>query len=502
MSAPPDFMQRLMAGLQAGISNPLLQTGIGIMGAAGPSRMPVSLGDALSGGLQQGQQLQAGQLQNAMQQLMLGQNMYGLQALKDANSNQGNAPIPPAFQQYAPPSTQAPPDQSQTPQPSPQSAQPSGPVTAPTSVPMPPNPLMPRPTGTTAQTPTQKIPQAPAWMQQVAQDTQRLNALSASPMWAKQAEDLRTRMQNSWFDLPDSLVPGGVVPGQHWQVNELGEKKPLGEGAIKTVQIMGPAGTMVTVPYDTRTGQVKDIGGTLTPKDYTKPLASPSLEQQAEAVAQYRQMPPNVSSRDPGAADIRGRANYLLQDFGGLDDTTFAAKKKAMDSLAAGKDYQQNSAYSTIQTHMQTLQQAMQAVNNGDVQSANKLTQWAGKQFGKSAPQNAKVVNDIVVGELAKVLAQGGQVTDSVRNEAAGDLEPYLSKGQFQGAIQYIQQLIAGKMSTSHLNAQANHIPDDVFMAHLSPEARQQLQMFEATHQGQTSSTAAGGNGWSIVKVP
>lgn len=286
------------------------------------------------------------------------------------------------------------------------------------------------------------------------------------------------------------LVPGGAVPGQTYEQNQYThELRTVGDPAIKTIQTMSPAGTMVTVPYDTRSGKVIDVGGTLAPKDYSKPLSSPSLEQQAVAVSQYRQMPPNVSSRDPGAADIRGRANYLLQDFGGLDDTTFPAKMASMKSLASGKDYQQNSAYSTIQTHIQTLQQAINALNNGDIQNANKLTQWAGKQFGKAAPQNAKVVNDIVVGELAKVLAQGGQVTDSVRNEAAGDLEPYLSKGQVSGAVQYIQQLIAGKMATSHLNAQANHIPDDVFMAHLSPEARQQLQMFEATHQGQGTST-------------
>lgn len=79
MSAPPDFMARLMAGLQAGMNNPLLTTGIGMMGASGPSKMPVSLGEALSGGLQQGQQLQAGNLQNQMQQLLMGQNIAKMQ---------------------------------------------------------------------------------------------------------------------------------------------------------------------------------------------------------------------------------------------------------------------------------------------------------------------------------------------------------------------------------------------------------------------------------------
>lgn len=88
MSVPPSFMQQLMAGLQNGMQNPLLTNGLGIMSAAGPSRMPVSLGGALAGGMQQGQQLQQGQLANAMQQLMMGQTLAKMNYMMNPPSQQ------------------------------------------------------------------------------------------------------------------------------------------------------------------------------------------------------------------------------------------------------------------------------------------------------------------------------------------------------------------------------------------------------------------------------
>lgn len=431
MSISPDdqdFMTRLQQSLGQGINSPLMGLAAGLLQAGGPSRMPTSLGQALGAGLQTGQQFQQTGLQNAMQNIELQKAKTQLGFLNGMN------------------------------QPIQGTSNPNDPTNDPTY------------------------------------QMYLKGAMAGIPGMGEAANNqltaLRSRERPATPDEMKRFFPGGVLPGQSVVVDGYGNPKVIGESAIKTVQLPGPNGTMVTVPYDARTGRVNDIGGSLTPKDYSKPLNG-SMEQYAEDVASYKRPPPTVSSRFPGAADILARADYLNKDIGGYDATSYAGKQGAVKSLMSGKDYQQNSAYSTIQTHLDTAQQAFDALNNGDVQSANKLTQWAGRQFGKSAPQNAKVVNDIVVGELAKVLAQGGQVTDSVRNEAAGDLEPYLSKGQYKDAVGYIQQLIAGKMNTSYINARANKIPDDVFLSHLSPEARDQLQQFRMTHPDQFSGANA-----------
>lgn len=490
MSMPPDMMNALLSG-QNGLYSPTMGLAAGLLQAGGPSRFPVSLGQALGQGLQTGQQFQQAGLQNAMQQLMLGQNIQGLQALQQAG--QGNAPIPPAFAQYTPSQpTALPPQQTSAPSQAPSPATTNalgGALTA------------SQPISGQAPNASNQQPSSPAlpWLQQVSSDNQALTALSRSPMWKDQANLLREKMGSTWFPMTPDMVQKytGAAPekGFGYQINELGEVKPSGESIYMPISGQGPSGAYQQGYLDKTTGKVTWPANNASQRTPGTPLA-PSDESYAQGLAEYKYKPPSVGQRNSGQAlNWLARAQEINPAF---DENAYDAKHAAYLSLAAGKDYNTNSAYSTIQTHMDTLKQAFAANQNGDVQTANKLLNWSGKQLGKSAPQNLQVVNDIVVGELAKVLAQGGQVTDSVRNEAKGDLEPYLSKGQFAGAAQYIQQLIAGKMATSHLNAQANHIPDDVFMAHLSPEARQQLQMFEATHQGQPQTNNGLPQGWSV----
>lgn len=84
MSMSPDdpFLQSLLGpngSLTNGINSPLLGIAAGLLQAGGPSRMPTSLGQALGAGLQTGQQFQQAGLQNAMQRLMLGQNIAKMQ---------------------------------------------------------------------------------------------------------------------------------------------------------------------------------------------------------------------------------------------------------------------------------------------------------------------------------------------------------------------------------------------------------------------------------------
>ena len=71
----PDFLTRLTQSLGQGPNSPLMGIAMGLLQAGGPSRMPVSFGQALGQGLQTGQQFQQQGLQNAMQRLMMGQNI-------------------------------------------------------------------------------------------------------------------------------------------------------------------------------------------------------------------------------------------------------------------------------------------------------------------------------------------------------------------------------------------------------------------------------------------
>lgn len=494
MSASPDDKDWLSKILYS----PEMGMALGMINGAAASRMPVGLAQDISQGIQGAQQFQQSGIEAQQQRLALHNALQGQQYF---DSFMGQPSMATDLQPPKPQGLAA--DLAGAPSTAPISSNPqdmASPVanTAP-QVPVSAPPLKPKPALPQLMDPTQD-PQYLDLMRQ-AQVAAHFK-MDATPLMSRANARLDMLKNQEVTLTPDQsalLVPGGVAPGTAIKYKPYtGDWSPAGESAIKTVQVMTPGGTMATVPYDMRTSKVNDVGGVLSQKDYSKPLPA-AQEDLAQRVAHFQANPPATNSRYPGAADISARADFLMRDYGGLDATTFPSKMAAMKSLTSGKDYQQNSAYSTIQTHMKTLDEVNAALDNGDVQGANKLIQWAGKQFGKSAPQNAKVVNDIVVGELAKVLAQGGQVTDAVRNEAAGDLEPYLSKGQYQGATDYIRQLIAGKMNTSFINARASHIPDEVFLSHLSPEAREQLQIFQAQNGGSQLAGAIP-KGWSVVQ--
>lgn len=104
MSVPSDnigFWARLNNGLNSGslMNDPLMGLAAGLLQAAGPSRMPTSLGQALGAGLQTGQQFQQAGLQNAMQRLMMGQNIAKMQYMLGGPQNTGmgaaqSQPIP------------------------------------------------------------------------------------------------------------------------------------------------------------------------------------------------------------------------------------------------------------------------------------------------------------------------------------------------------------------------------------------------------------------------
>lgn len=96
MSASPDFMTQLLG--QNGLYSPTMGLAMGLLQAGGPSRMPVSLGQALGQGLQTGQQFQQAGLQNAMQQLMLGRQQAYVNALMQGPPSQ----VPQVAPQYAP----------------------------------------------------------------------------------------------------------------------------------------------------------------------------------------------------------------------------------------------------------------------------------------------------------------------------------------------------------------------------------------------------------------
>lgn len=99
----PDFLKNLLGPNT--MNSPLMGLAMGLLQAGGPSRMPVSFGQALGQGLQTGQQFQSAGIQNAMHNIELQKAKTQLGFLNGMNQTQGtgdpNDPTSdPTYQHY------------------------------------------------------------------------------------------------------------------------------------------------------------------------------------------------------------------------------------------------------------------------------------------------------------------------------------------------------------------------------------------------------------------
>jgi hypothetical protein len=97
---------------------------------------------------------------------------------------------------------------------------------------------------------------------------------------------------------------------------------------------------------------------------------------------------------------------------------------------------------------MKTFGSLADALDNGDVQALNKIGNTLGVQFGNDKVGNVKIAASALGGELGRAF-DGAGVVGSERKEWEDKLSPYLANGQFKGAIQTADSLLAGKQKSA-----------------------------------------------------
>jgi len=432
-------------GMDSAIYSPMMGLAAGLLQAGGPSREPVGLGQALGAGLQNAQQFQQQGIQNQMGQIDLARAKAQLGFLQGMGNNSMPQDLQGQYQYFL------------------------------------------------------------------------RGAQAGLPGYADLASQIRTQMMSQVRNLDpknhdDLKLMGGTPPpaGQTYQYNDFTHKlTTAGEQRYQDVTWQSPTdGSIVHGRMDKTTGQVTpfNIPGTGTA---SKPKPGDEVVQTADGpvvipaayksmvhnIASYNSPMPAASTRNPILAkNMQTWVSAVNPDW---SQGNFAAKNEVLKSAAGGADAKKLDAFNTIQSHLASLQQAWAALKNGDIQSANKLANWAGIQFGSSAPSNAQIVNTLVGRELAAVLASGGQVTDADKKEA-NVINTMLSSGQQEGAIQNIKNLIGGKTNSVVTRFKASHLSDNDIKSRFTPDAWNAYQDFANSQQPQTPSA----NGWSIHKIP
>lgn len=510
----PSFLQSLLGpngSLNSSMYSPAMGLAMGLLQAGGPSRMPVSFGQALGQGMQSGQQFQQAGIQNAMQQIQLqqarqGQQYYnslfptqptGLPQQPNVQSSQAPAAIGTANASATnglnSPSTPVPIDSSLAGAPNiPQIASQGVPAQA------------------TKQAPAK--PQLPALMDPTQDSVYQNYILQArraewyKPGSGKPLQDLAdarlANLNNQEITLnPDQaglLIPGGVLPGQSIKYKPYsGDWSVAGESAIGTVPVQTPQGTTVNMPYDKRSGSIRDPSGMLAQKDYTKPLPSAAQEDMAQRIAAGMQAPPTVSSRNPGAADELARADAIVKSQGGsgYDASTWPAKQKAVTYWNTGAGANQLTAFKAAESHIDTLKPLIANLDNTNTPAFNHLKNFFAAQTGSTAPTNFAAAKQYVGGELAKVVTgSGGTVTEGDRMQAQQVLDAAKTPEQLTQALNTVQNLIGGKLLAlkgQYLNSGMGNFEKRLDG---SPAALRAMQSFEQSEQN-TQAPATPANG-------
>ena len=155
----------------------------------------------------------------------------------------------------------------------------------------------------------------------------------------------------------------------------------------------------------------------------------------AQAIAKYQQAPPTRPS--PLAAATMDRVRQLNPDY---DATTWENKSKTVNDFGTGAQGQQVKSFNVALSHLDTLNNLVDAMNNGNLQGINKWANAYQAQTGNPAPTNLDAAKQFVADEVAKGIIGGGG-TGSDREKAQTAIAAQNSPAQLKGAIQTYQNI-------------------------------------------------------------
>lgn len=155
------------------------------------------------------------------------------------------------------------------------------------------------------------------------------------------------------------------------------------------------------------------------------------------------------SSAPNGAPAKPGMQNGIPQ---GNDNQSLApngpAIKAAKQSMASGEDHKAVLAFNTASGHLSQLQDAIDALHNGDVTALNKIANKYGVATGQAAPVVFDAIRNAVAGEVGKVFK--GQVTDTEVEHIADTLRNEQSPDSLSGVVKADANLMMSKLSAVH----------------------------------------------------
>lgn len=195
----------------------------------------------------------------------------------------------------------------------------------------------------------------------------------------------------------------------------------------------------------------------------------------ADSIGKYQTGEAVALQRVPPALKAQVLSD-LSDRYPGYNPADFSGIQKTVGSMANGPMGNMVRSINVVQTHMDVMKGLVNAMDNGSVQVINKARNAFETATGQTAPTNLTAAKQLVMGEVANVVAAGAS-TDGDRKTAQAALDNASSPAQFNQVMDnVIKPLMAGKLQGIEQQYKAGTMGRSDFRSkYLSPAAAASL---------------------------
>lgn len=168
-----------------------------------------------------------------------------------------------------------------------------------------------------------------------------------------------------------------------------------------------------------------------------------NLKETAKAIAAYQQPPlTSWAMAKPQGQALMGEVMRLNPAYSAQ---SYAASQQSLKAFATGKQGQAVNSFNVALAHLDTLQEAADAMKNGNIPLLNKINNAYKQQSGNPGPTNFEGIKQVVGNEIVKaIVGSGGGVDD--RKQAADAIKAANSQAQLNGVIGKYKELMTGQL--------------------------------------------------------
>jgi hypothetical protein len=159
------------------------------------------------------------------------------------------------------------------------------------------------------------------------------------------------------------------------------------------------------------------------------------------ALAQSRIVP---VTGENGAVTYDTAGHAVKTGAGSPQSIPFQTEKGVQKAFTSGAPANTLTAFNTAIAHLGTLEQAGNALHNGDVQLFNRVGQEWAKQTGSAAPTNFEAVKSALKGEIGAAFRKG-QTTEGESRELDKSIDKIQSPEQLAGVTRQFTTLLGSK---------------------------------------------------------